>query len=333
MAMTTSAKVGRVGGFAMALGFGAAVATGLAASASCAPSDPAEQTAGPAVRADARDTAVPRSVAVSRRHASDTGASPAAAVARLTTEPAAVVSAPVRAAVTVSVPDSPLVTSSTPTPVTAPIPARQNPRRSSVAVQEVEVAQTATVAPATASNPISNFIDGIKSIFCDPRGRRITIYKRTHFAIPNSFGFFIQKVSGTGTFTANSTYDLGDEDQWDWNKFTGIAFTPLEPDRNSVMVGWRYNLISKEFEIAPFYNVDKARILPTPQDIISIPVDQTFQYNVDYDGVTLTYGDKTVFKAFPKGLTPNVWTAARVSGWFGGNEVAPRTISYFLKID
>ena len=195
------------------------------------------------------------------------------------------------------------------------------------------MAQTATVAPATASNPISNFIDGIKSIFCDPRGRRITIYKRTHFAIPNSFGFFIQKVSGTGTFTANSTYDLGDEDQWDWNKFTGIAFTPLEPDRNSVMVGWRYNLISKEFEIAPFYNVDKARILPTPQDIISIPVDQTFQYNVDYDGVTLTYGDKTVFKAFPKGLTPNVWTAARVSGWFGGNEVAPRTISYFLKID
>ncbi len=28
------------------------------------------------------------------------------------------------------------------------------------------------------------------------------------------------------------------------------------------MVGWRYNLTSQEFEIAPFYNVNKARILP-----------------------------------------------------------------------
>lgn len=54
---------------------------------------------------------------------------------------------------------------------------------------------------------------------------------------------------------------------------------------------------------------------------------------VDYTGVTISYGDKTVFKPFPPGLTPNVWTAARVSGWFGGNEVAPRTVSYYLKID
>jgi hypothetical protein len=28
-------------------------------------------------------------------------------------------------------------------------------------------------------------------------------------------------------------------------------------------------------------------------------------------------------------LTPNFWSSARVTGWFGGNEVAPRTLSYF----
>ena len=168
----------------------------------------------------------------------------------------------------------------------------------------------------------------------DPRGRLITIYKGTHFAIPNSFGFFTTQVTGTGTFTARSSYDLADEDQFDWNKFTGIAFTPLEPDRNSVMVGWRYNLRSQEFEIAPFYNVDKQRILPNERtEVISVPTDQAFEYRVDYTGVTISYGDKTVFKPFPPGLTPNVWTAARVSGWFGGNEVAPRTVSYYLKID
>lgn len=183
------------------------------------------------------------------------------------------------------------------------------------------------------ANPVSGFIDALKNLFCDPRGRRITFLEGTHFAIPPSFGFFIREVSGTGTFVADSVYDLGDEDQHDWNKFTGIAFTPLEPDRDSAMVGWRYNLTTEEFEIAPFYNVGKVRILPTPSDVISLPVDQTFHYLVDYTGVTLTYGDTTVFKGFPEGLTPNVWTASRVSGWFGGNEVAPRTLSYFLKIN
>ncbi|MBU3686555.1 MAG: hypothetical protein EBU23_07660 [Mycobacteriaceae bacterium] len=202
----------------------------------------------------------------------------------------------------------------------------------------------APVAPAASAVPVAKPVGEARSasrrtgpagLFpSDPRGRLITIYKGTHFAIPNSFGFFITQVSGTGTFTARSSYDLKDEDQYDWNKFTGIAFTPLEPDRNSVMVGWRYNLRSQEFEIAPFYNVDKQRILPNEQtEVISVPTDQTFQYRVDYTGVTITYGDRTVFKPFPPGLIPNVWTAARVSGWFGGNEVAPKTVAYYLKID
>jgi hypothetical protein len=189
----------------------------------------------------------------------------------------------------------------------------------------------ATVAPAPRPGPIARALSALFN--CDPRGRLITVYKGTHFAIPNNFGgFFVQKVEGTGTFTADSVYDLKDVDQFDWNKFTGIAFAPLEPDLNSVMVGWRYNLTTEEFEIGPYYNVDKARISPQgPSQIISVPVGQTFNYLVDYSGVTLSYGDRTVFKPFPEGLTPNVWTAVRISGWFGGNEVAPRTVSYYIK--
>jgi len=170
--------------------------------------------------------------------------------------------------------------------------------------------------------------------WCDPRGRQITIYKGTHFAIPNSFGYFITETVGTGTFTSNTVYDLTDVDQYDWNKFTGIAFTPLEPDRNSAMVGWRYNLRTQEFEIAPFYNVDKVRILPNEAtEVISVPPGETFTFDVNYTGITLGYDGKTVTKPYPVGLTPNVWTAARVSGWFGGNEVAPRTVSYYLRLN
>lgn len=199
---------------------------------------------------------------------------------------------------------------------------------------------SSSAAQITPSDIWTSLVTRIAGIFgWDPRGRLQTIYQNTHFTIPNNFGFFIQKVSGSGTFTPNTTYDLGDSDQWDWNKLTGIAFTPLEPDRDSAMVGWRYNLLTQNFEIAPFYNVNKVRILPNENpaspnyEVISVPADQTFTYTVDYTGVTISYGGRTVFKPYPQGLTPNVWTAARVSGWFGGNRAAPRTVSYYLKLD
>lgn len=296
--------VGRIGGVAVALGVGGAVVLGLAAEASA---DSAEPSA-PSVRTAAADTV---------RSAPGRAASPSAG----------------RRA-------DPYAVSSAATPSAAvPKPSAAAPRRASVAVPERPAAVAVSTAPAptaraTPADIWSSLATRIAGIFgWDPRGRQITIYKGTHFAIPNSFGFFIREAAGTGTFTPDTVYDLGDVDQFDWNKFSGIAFTPLEPDRDSAMVGWRYNLVSQEFEIAPFYNVNKVRILPNElTEVISVPAGQTFQFLVDYTGITLTYGSTTVYKPYPTGLTPNVWTAARVSGWFGGNEVAPRTVSYYLKL-
>ena len=290
--------VGRIGGVALALGVGGAVAIGLAAQASAAPSEPST----PSVRAAAADTA---------RSATGRVTTP---TAHRRAAPSAVAAAPASA---------------------VPKPSAAAPRRVSLAVPvPAPDAAPAPVAQATPADIFSSLATRIAGIFgWDPRGRQITIYKGTHFAIPNSFGLFIRQAAGTGTFTADTVYDLGDADQFDWNKFSGIAFTPLEPDRDAAMVGWRYNLTSQEFEIAPFYNVNKARILPDERtEVISVPAGETFQFLVDYTGITLTYGDTTVYKPYPTGLTPNVWTAARVSGWFGGNEVAPKTVSYYLKL-
>lgn len=290
--------VGRIGGVALALGVGGAVAIGLAAQASAAPSEPST----PSVRAAAADTARSATGRVTKPTAHRRAA------------PSAVAAAPASA---------------------VPKPSAAAPRRVSLAVPvPAPDAAPAPVAQATPADIFSSLATRIVGIFgWDPRGRQITIYKGTHFAIPNSFGLFIRQAAGTGTFTADTVYDLGDADQFDWNKFSGIAFTPLEPDRDAAMVGWRYNLTSQEFEIAPFYNVNKARILPDERtEVISVPAGETFQFLVDYTGITLTYGDTTVYKPYPTGLTPNVWTAARVSGWFGGNEVAPKTVSYYLKL-
>ena len=311
MVVMKAALVGRVGGLAAVLGAGVAIGFATCAQAAAAPTDPT----GPSARADSRQhTTAPA------RRASAGNRDPARAriALRSATEPPAATLA--AATVDSAVAESPVPELAV-SERAVPVPWRQ--ARTSLAAPPASEANAAKV-----TFPWS-----------DPRGRQITIYKGTHFAIPNSFGYFIQQTVGTGTFISNSAYDLKDIDQYDWNKFTGIAFTPLEPDRDSAMVGWRYNLTTLEYEIAPFYNVNKARILPNENplspgyEVISVPVGETFEFTVDYSGITLSYGGRTVYKPYPSGLTPNVWTAARVSGWFGGNEVAPRTLSYFLRLN
>lgn len=320
MTMTTAAWVGRVGGLAAALGVGAVVGFLTCAPASAAPADSAD-SANSSARADDRKASPARLAAVSSDQPR-TAARPAAAAASRV--------APVSAIARLSTRVAGNLVAQTPA---APLPSVGAP---AATWREARKTQRAA-AQQTPTQPVQGA--NITFPWCDPRGRQITIYKGTHFAIPNNGGYFITQTVGTGTFTTNSAYDLKDVDQYDWNKFTGIAFTPLEPDRNSAMVGWRYNLTTQEFEIAPFYNVDKVRILPnenplSPEyEVISVPAGETFEFDVDYSGITLRYGGKMVSKPYPPGLVANVWTAARVSGWFGGNEVAPRTISYFLRLN
>jgi hypothetical protein len=163
-------------------------------------------------------------------------------------------------------------------------------------------------------------------------GRLTTIYQGTHFAIPNPWRLWLTRVEGEATFTENSTYDLLDEDQKDWNKLTGITWTPLMPNYDAAMVVWRYNLDNSMFEVGPFFNDATGFVFPTPQEVISVPAGAEFGYAVDYDGIAVTYGGLTVRKARPEEIVPNFFTSALITGWFGGSEVAPRTISYHIRM-
>ncbi len=350
--MTAAVLVGRVGGLAAALGVGVVISLASSAPAAAEPADSrsdarsatrseSDSNAGSATRRGAdperSGNRGPRSVRAAASiaapvAAADTRPAPTTRSNRGTTVSPSRPSVPVAESLLAPVPQEPR----SEVPASAAVTSVAAPRVASAGVvapvpsSGVPAAVGAVASPATAATSLAG---SVQSLFFDPRGRRITFLKGTHFAIPSSFAFFTRRVTGTGTFTTDTVYDLKDEDQFDWNKFTGIAFTPLEPDRNSVMVGWRYNLTSREFEIAPFYNVDKKRILPNEQtEVISVPAGQTFDYDVDYTGVRISYGGKTVYKPYPEGLKPNIWTAARVSGWFGGNETAPRPLSYYLNI-
>jgi hypothetical protein len=201
----------------------------------------------------------------------------------------------------------------------APAAATRVERRPVRTAAAAPVVAAPTTTPAPVAAPVT-------------RGRLITIYKGTHFVIPNRWALWVTKDSGGATFTANSAYDLKGVDQLDWNKLAGITFTPWRPDRNSSMVVWRYNLQDGTYEVGPFFNVDFRYVFPTVDEIITVPADQSFTYSVDYDGISVTYGDRTVSKSTPADLKPNFWTSARVTGWFGGSEVAPRTISYYQNL-
>ena len=187
---------------------------------------------------------------------------------------------------------------------------------------------------ATPSDIWSSLMTRVAGIFgCDPRGKLQTIYQGTHFVIPGATALWVRSDSGDATFTSDSAYDLKDADQHDWNKLAGLTFTPLEPNRDAAMVVWRLNNVTDDyFEVGPFFNDHYAYVFPTEAQIIRVPVGSTFSYYVDYAGITISYGDITVYKPYPIDLIPSFWTSARVLGWFGGNEVAPKTVSYYKHI-
>ncbi|WP_319433806.1 hypothetical protein [Mycobacterium sp. RTGN5] len=160
----------------------------------------------------------------------------------------------------------------------------------------------------------------------------IVTFKNTQLALPLQMVFFVKQVAGNATFTENTVYDLHNVDQYDWNKLTGISFTFWHPDDNAIMIAWRYNVDTQMFEIGPYYNMDFARIMPTDDEIISVPVDATFTFSADYHGITLQYGDTVVYKPIPAGLHPNQLSAFRINSWFGGTSRAPRTISYYMHL-
>lgn len=345
--MTTAGLVGRLTGMATMLAAGCIIGLATAANSSAAP---AESSTGTAADAEAGRHRAP-APAFTRRDLPTTKvlrAGSSNSRPRSIPGPAAV-NAPESSRSRQSAPPASTVTSATTSsaldrqPPVPPQPALAVQSRAvpstatlSTALPQARKSSPALVADASAKirvaaespDPLASSVRG--RFLADPRGRRITIFKGVHFVVPNRWGVWVTRVSGDATFTDDSIYDLKDEDQYDWNKLAGITFTPWRPERNAGMVVWRYNLHDNTFEVGPFFDNNFAYVFPTEDEIITVSAEETFGYAVDYNGITVTYGDRTVFKPYPEGLKPNFWTSARVTGWFGGSEVAPRTLTYYL---
>ena len=112
-------------------------------------------------------------------------------------------------------------------------------------------------------------------------------------------------------FTEKSKYDLKDQDQYDWCKVIGAAGFLYDikkgVHKNEQFVVWRYHLKDDIFEVCPAY--------------------WRKNYEFDYDRkniVRMKPGDRKAFDiTFIKSLIPK-------SSYFGGNEVAPSDIEYYI---
>lgn len=87
-----------------------------------------------------------------------------------------------------------------------------------------------------------------------------TIYKNFHRPLqlipacfkPFSLCFMFNKtysVHRCVKFTQSCSYNLGDNDQYDWNKLFGVAFGVRGIHRNSIRFGWRWNIAKQKIEL------------------------------------------------------------------------------------
>lgn len=158
----------------------------------------------------------------------------------------------------------------------------------------------------------------------------IFIPKGIPFSFPLEYKFFLTNVTGSAYFTNDTKYNCNSSHQYDWNKLTGISFTPWRHDIDSMMIAWRYIIKTDSFEIGPFYNVDLERIMPLINETVVIKINDPFIFFINYDGVYIKYNDKTVYKPKPVKLKPEFYLSVRVDTWFGGSSLPPSDIYLYL---
>lgn len=153
--------------------------------------------------------------------------------------------------------------------------------------------------------------------------------KGNHYSFPPvlTFKLGINSLEETYEFNDESRYSIEKEEMWDWNKLTGITKS-LNPLKDTVMIGWRVNPETLNFEFTPYihdYTGNKPREMFDPiiifkQGEIKIKIKLTKdKYLIWLNDIPFEY---TKGSKYTKGF--------RVPAWFGGNCVPNKDIKFKL---
>lgn len=161
--------------------------------------------------------------------------------------------------------------------------------------------------------------------------RPLTFNKNTYYT-----------VSVAARFDRSSAVDVqpGNDDQF--NKLCGIAFNLLNPTRNSVMCGWRYNPTSKKFELTPYWHDKTGKNHFFTKDLYEVGVDELFyidfiitenaEVQVAFErerSIANEYNDYVLFDNLKPGPEPTK-LARHINSWFGGQIAAPQDMQHYV---
>jgi hypothetical protein len=147
-----------------------------------------------------------------------------------------------------------------------------------------------------------------------------------HWFLPVIPRFYWNKkqFNWTVNFDSSCAYDLGDDDQYDWNKLVGVS-QHFNPRINSIRFGWRYNPTTKLIEIASYKETNYKFEFNT---LASIELNKDIKLTIQlYSGlVALSVNDDTYITSF----NLNTKLLMRANPYFGGNNAAPHKMSLRL---
>ena len=168
--------------------------------------------------------------------------------------------------------------------------------------------------------------------------------KGSHFSKPRNL--FSRSIELPDTlrwlcrFDKSCCYFMNDEngktleDQWDYNKLTGITFTPLNPLNNTAMVGWRHNPQTLLFELIPYWHVSKKRFFKDDPHLTVQPDENfivEFITNKLKKEVTIVIKTKKNTLKETKSFEKIPDNASLIHPYFGGTSRAPCTMELYLK--
>ena len=153
-----------------------------------------------------------------------------------------------------------------------------------------------------------------------------TCLKGMHWFLPVLPRFYWNKkqYDWTVNFDSSCAYDLGGNDQYDWNKLVGVS-EHFNPRIHSIRFGWRYNLAAKLIEIACYKETNYEFEYNTLASVeLNKDVKLVIQFYSDLVAVGVDY--ETYITPFAL----NTKLLMRSNPYFGGNKPAPNKMS--LKI-
>lgn len=151
---------------------------------------------------------------------------------------------------------------------------------------------------------------------------------------------------------ASMMYELGDNDQCDWNKLGGHSFRQFGNHKYSIMAAWRYDrsgnvLISPYYhdegltywagapctdlngEIIPSEGIDPALGFITALIGDVIETHMNFNYDNDWAAVTIINQNNGQVTYFEHVFGGDIRKQREIWPWFGGNEEAPHDILFY----